>query len=103
MVLCTGYKIGRKLDINGGGYIFDFIDDKIHECIGSVFKEDVVDNSYKIFKIEINVENELNITEIISSEKLISEYLKSYNSNLLEFILNAKDVSKEHIKALIIR
>lgn len=78
MVLNTGYKICRKINLCSGGYIFDFIDDKIYCSIISIPKNCVIDDSYKVAAVSVNVDNEVEILAIISKEDL-----ESYNLNIL--------------------
>lgn len=81
MVLKTGYKICRKIELGSGGYIFDFIDDKIYDSISFIPKNVIIDDSYKVTEVSMNVDTELEILSIISKEEL-----ESYNLNILGFI-----------------
>ncbi len=100
----TGYMVARKIDFHSGGYIFSFDDGMIFENIGSVFDNyNHIDSNRKILKVSINVDNEIEIEEIISTRKLTIEYLKSYNPNLLEFLLKAEEINTDRVSALIRR
>ncbi len=98
-----GYMVGKKIDFQSGGYIFQFETYTLFKNITDIFLKKTYDNTYKVLKISINVDNELEIEEIISVENLIIEYFKSYNQNLLDFILKANDLTALNIKALMIR
>lgn len=77
MILKTGYKICRKIELCSGGYIFNFIDDKIYASTNFISKDCIIDDSYKIAEVSVNVDNEVEILTIISKEDL-----ESYNLNI---------------------
>lgn len=100
----TGYMVARKVCFQSGGYIFSFDDGILFENIGSVFDNYThIDSDKKILRVSINVDKEIEIEEIISKRNLYVEYLKSYNPNLLEFLLKAEEINTDRVSALIRR
>lgn len=100
----NGYMVAKKIDFQSGGYIFSFDDGLIFENIGSIFDNyNYIDSDRKILKVSINVDNEIEIEEIISTRKLTIEFLKSYNPYLLEFLLKAEELNTNRVSALIRR
>lgn len=90
MILKHGYKICRRIELGSGGYTFNFIDDKIYDRINFIPKSLVIDNSYMVAEVVMNVDTELEITAIISKEEL-----ESYNLNILGFIPGQKGFGRE--------